>query len=249
MFLKTIEINKKSLVADIVAKDYRTADVFRRYGIGYCCGGKWPIDIACEMQGVDADTLRAELETVVRNIQISSQINFADWDTRFLIDYIINVHHSYLKKTLPGMQVMLEEFAIEHVKKYPFLEELEQQFKGLQKKLLQALEEEEKETFPYIQQLINAYKNKDSYGALYLRTLRKPVEDAMFKGHVVISDIITSIRHLTNQYNTPENVCTSHKVVLARLKELDMDIMQHLFLEKSILFPRAIAMEKEILGG
>ena len=62
MFLQSFEINRQSLVSDIVSLDYRTADVFRRNGISYCCGGKWPIEIACQMQGVDADKVLAELE-------------------------------------------------------------------------------------------------------------------------------------------------------------------------------------------
>ena len=66
MFLQPFQINRKSLVSDIVAKDYRTAEVFRRHGIGYCCGGKWPMEMACEMNGVNADTLQAELEAVTR---------------------------------------------------------------------------------------------------------------------------------------------------------------------------------------
>ena len=84
---------------------------------------------------------------------------------------------------------------------------------------------------------------------LYLSVpLRKPVEETMFKGHEIITDIIVSIRMLTNKYTTPENVCISHKVVIAKLKELDNDLMQHLYLEQSILFPRAMAIEKELLN-
>ena len=71
MFLKPFEISRKSLVADIVAKDYRTAEVFRKHGIGYCCGGKWPMEIACEMRGIDASAIQAELESATRTIHVS----------------------------------------------------------------------------------------------------------------------------------------------------------------------------------
>ena len=96
MFLQTFEINRKSLVAEIVAQDYRTAEVFRRHGIGYCCGGKWPMDMACEMRGIDAEKIQAELEAATRTIHISNLLDFANWGIDFLIDYIINVHHRYL---------------------------------------------------------------------------------------------------------------------------------------------------------
>jgi|CXWL01.1.fsa_nt_gi regulator of cell morphogenesis and NO signaling len=248
MFLQAFEINRKSLVEDIVAKDYRTADVFRRHGIGYCCGAKWPIEVACEMRGIDADKVQAELEAATRTIQISNILDFADWDINFLVDYLVNVHHRYLKKSLPETQELLKEFAKEHIKKFPYLVELERQFDLLVRQLLHSMQREEEVIFPYIRQIFHAHKHKEPYAALLVRTLRKPVEESMFKGHETVSNIILSIRKITNKYTTPENVCISHKVVTAKLKELDNDLMQHLYLEQSVLFPRAIAIEKEVLN-
>jgi len=247
MFLRPFEIEKKLLVADIVAKDYRTADVFRKYGIGYCCGGKWPMDIACEMRGIDAEKLQAELEVATRTLQISTRLDFANWDIEFLVDYIINIHHRYLETTVKETEQVLHEFTEEHIKKFPYLAELENKFALLVKQLLPAVQQEEEVIFPYIRQLAHAHKHKEPYAALFIRTLRKPVEAAMFKGHEVIVNIILSVRKLTNAYTSPENACISHKVVLSKLRELDNDLMQHLYLEQSVLFPRAIAIEKELL--
>ncbi len=247
MFIQPFEINRKSLVADIVGRDYRTADVFRRYGIGYCCGGKWPMGIACEMRGVDAEKVEAELKAATRTIHISNQLDFASWDIDFLIDYIINVHHRYLQESLMPLKELLDEFANEHVKNYPHLEELQVQFDLLGKQILSEMKLEEEVLFPYIRQVAHAHKDKEPYAVLLVRTLRKPIEESMFKSHEMIMDIITAIRIITNKYTTPENVCTSHKVVIAKMKELDDDIMQHFYLERSILFPRAMAIEKEVL--
>lgn len=247
MFLKPFEINRKSLVAEIVALDYRTAEVFRKYGIGYCCGGNWPLEMACEMKGADLEIVQAELEAATRSINISNILDFWEWNIDFLIDYIINVHHQYLKKSLPETQKQLSDFANEHIKKFSYLIQLEKQFDLLVKHLLAAIQKEEEVIFPYVRQIVHAYKDKEPYAALLVRTLRKPVEETMYKSHETINDIIFSIRHLTNQYTTPENVCVSHKVVIAKLKELDNDLMQHLNMEQTILFPRAIAIEKELL--
>jgi regulator of cell morphogenesis and NO signaling len=248
MFLQPFEINRKALVSEIVAQDYRTADVFRKHGIGYCCGGKWPLDIACEMNGVDADKLQAELETATRVINISSSLNYSEWEPDFLMSYLVNVHHHYLKVTLPQTKELLGDFVAEHTKKFPYLPELEKQFDLLVRKLPATMQREEEIIFPYIRQIVYAHKHKEPYAALLVRTLRKPVEETMLKSQDAVSDIVLSIRNLTNSYTTPENACTSHKVVNAKLKELDNDLMQHSYLEQSILFPRAIAIEKEVLS-
>jgi regulator of cell morphogenesis and NO signaling len=248
MFLKPFEISRKSLVADIVAQDYRTAAVFRKHGIGYCCGGKWPMDMACEMQGVDAEKVQMELEASIRTIHVSNFTGFAEWDVDFMIDYIINIHHFYLKNTLTDTQQLLGNFSKEHSKKFTWLGELEKQYDLLIKQLSRCMHREEEVLFPYIRQIAHAHKGKEPYAALLVRTLRKPVEDTMYKGHETVAGIIFSIRKLTDSYASPENVCTSHKVVLAKLKELDNDLSQHLYLEQSILFPRAVAIEKEVLS-
>ncbi|NOT50205.1 MAG: DUF542 domain-containing protein [Chitinophagaceae bacterium] len=241
-------IDRKSFVSDIVAQDYRTADVFRRHDITYCCGGKWPLDMACELRGLDADKIKTELEAATRTITIPHLIDFNNWNIDFLTNYIVEIHHNYLKTSLPLTHKMLEEFVEEHRKKFSHLDELELKFTALVKQLHSSISKEEETLFPYIRQIVHAQNAKEPYAALLVRTLRKPVEGVMSNGHNRINDLIMEIRHLTNSYNPPENVCTSHKVVIAKLKELDNDLVQHLYLEQSVLFPRVSAIEKELLG-
>lgn len=249
MFLPSVDIDRKWLVADIVSRDYRTAEVFRKYGIGYCCGGKWPLDMACEMNGVDIHSLEKDLAAATRNFQVSNQLDFFNWDMDFLVDYIIHVHHRYLKKTIAPAGELLAEFAKEHVKKFGWLTELEQQYARLAKHLEQSMQREEDVLFPYIRQIAHAHEDKESYAALLVRTLRKPVEDTMNRANDHVAGIIRSVRELTDNYAIPANACTSHKVVFAKLKELDNDLSQHYYLEQSVLFPRALAIEKEVLNG
>lgn len=37
-------------IAEIVANDIRYADIFKRYGIDFCCGGKIALTLACEQR-------------------------------------------------------------------------------------------------------------------------------------------------------------------------------------------------------
>jgi regulator of cell morphogenesis and NO signaling len=55
------------------------------------------------------------------------------------------------------------------------------------------------------------------------------------------------MRQLTDHYTPPKNACTSHRVIFSKLEEIDNDLVQHLYLENDVLFPRAIAIEKELL--
>lgn len=247
MFLDSLPIDPKLLVSDIVARDYRTAEVFSSYGIGYCCGGKWPLDIACQLRGVDLEMVKTDLETATRNIQLYNQLDYPGWDIDFLINYILNVHHRYINHALPITRESLRDFTKEHLKKFGYLELLEHQLGKLSKLLQLSIQQEEEVLFPYIRHIAHAHKDKESYAALLVKTLRKPIEDILFKNHDIVMEIIVSMRNLTNSYSIPGNACTNHKVVFYRLKELDNDLMQHFYLEQSVLFPKAIAIERELL--
>lgn len=248
MYLQPFEIDRQSSAADIVAKDYRTAVVFRKHGIGYCCGGKWPMEMTCELQGINLEKLKQELEAAIRTIPVSNQLDFSNWSIDFIIDYIVNIHHQYLRQSLPETMQILNDFVEEHLKKFPWLAELLIKYDLLMKQLEPAMKREEEVLFPYIRQIAHAHKDKEPYAVLLIKTLRKPVEESMFNGHEMVTKIISSIRTITNQYNTPANVCANHKVVMAKLKELDNDLMHHLYLEQMVLFPKAITIEKEVLS-
>ncbi len=247
MFLYRNKIDKNAAVADIVNSDYRTADVFRKYGIEYCCGGRFPLHMACQLKEVDEETIIKELEKAIREVNISNTLDFANWDIDFLTDFIVHTHHEYLRKALPLLKDYTEHFAAGHQKKFTYLAELSQIVMQLNRTFIPHMEQEEKIIFPYIRQISHAYSSRESYASLLVRTLRKPVEEIMKHEHDTTGKALQRMRELTGSYTPPENACVSHKVTFMKLKEVDADITQHLHLENNILFPKAITMEKELL--
>ncbi|HVZ57928.1 MAG TPA: DUF542 domain-containing protein [Chitinophagaceae bacterium] len=234
-------------VTEIVKNDYRTADVFRKYRINYCCGGKWPLKTIAELNGLNLENIKAELAEASKVVSISNTLNFQEWDMDFMLDYIINVHHKFLYSFLPDLGLLLEQFVLDHGKKFHYLGEIRANFLRLQQEILPHLAQEENVIFPYIRQIAHAYKDGESYAGLLVRTLRKPIDTIMHYEHETVESILTRMRVLTDSYALPSNYCASHKVVFGKLQELDNDLVQHLYLENSILFPKAIAMETELL--
>jgi regulator of cell morphogenesis and NO signaling len=113
--------------------------------------------------------------------------------------------------------------------------------------MLPHLLQEEEVIFPYIRQIAHAYESRESYASLLVRTLRKPVEDIMHHEHKLLEKVLYQFRILTNGYTPPEASCTSHRLSFSLLRELDEDLVQHIYLENEILFPKAVLMEKELL--
>jgi regulator of cell morphogenesis and NO signaling len=247
MFQNIYKIEPSSYVTDIVTNDYRTAEVFRKFNIDFCCGGKWPLDIVCQNKNLDTEEIISELKKIIQQSASNAALDFDNWEIDFLTDYILNVHHQYLRKALPEIKEQTTKFLDGHRKKYPELEEVESILNRFMKEIPPHIRQEEEIFFPYIKQIYHAYKHRESYAKLLIRTLRKPLEEVMQKEHETTGAGLNKLRTLTNNYTPPENACITHKVTFAKLKELDKDLVQHIHLESNILFPKAIEMEKELL--
>ena len=247
MYQNIYKIDPSSFVTDIVTHDYRTADVFRKYDIDFCCGGKWPLDMACKNNNLDVEVVLGELQKILRQSSSNASIDFDTWDIDFLVDYILNVHHRYLKKALPDVNEQIKIFLDGHREKYPELDVLEAICSRFMKEIPPHMKQEEEIFFPYIKQIYHAHKHRESYARLLIRTLRKPLEEVMLKEHETTGANLHRLRTVTNDYTPPDKACLTHKVTFAKLKELDKDLVQHIHLESNILFPKAIAMELELL--
>ena len=247
MFRNDYKIEPSSFVTDIVTHDFRTAEVFRKYEIDFCCGGKWPLDVVCQNKNLHTAALIGELQKIIRQSASNAALDFDSWNIDFLTDYILNVHHSYLKKALPEAKEQVKKFLDGHREKFPELAEIEIIMNRFMKEIPPHMKQEEEIFFPYIKQIYHAHKNQESYAKLLIRTLRKPLQEVMQKEHELTGANLNKLRTITNDYTPPRNACITHKITFSKLKELDKDLVQHIHLESNILFPKAIQMEQELL--
>lgn len=236
----------QSTISDIVRENYRTADVFKKYGINCCCSGKIPLSDACSAANIDCNNLIQDLEAATQDIRLPAGIQFTQWRLDFLIDYITNIHHAYLRQAIPSLEARLGAFVETHGRQLPELREVLQVFQDFSNLTQLHLRHEEEIIFPYIKQIENAYRRNEPYGNLFVRTLRKPLH-VIEKEDTAISGLLNQISHLTNNYTFPLNACTNHQVVFHKLRELHDDLRQHQYLENTILFPKAIEIEQQLL--
>ncbi|HRO46290.1 DUF542 domain-containing protein [Agriterribacter sp.] len=235
-------------VSDIVKNDYRTAGVFKKYDIDFCCGGKFPLEIICANKGLAIAEVLQELEAATYTIASHAAHEYHTWKPDFLADYIIHVHHRYLEKAIPETTAYLEHLTKKHSAQYTYLPELRDIFETFSGIIAPRQQQEEEIIFPYIRQVTRAYLNKESYAALLVRTLRKPVEQVMLQEQKTVETLIRQLRELTQNYTPPPNACITHSVALLKLQELDNDIVHHMRLENDMLYPRVLIMETELMN-
>jgi len=233
-------------VSSIVRADYRTADVFKGYGINYCCSGNVPLSLACALRQLDPAEVEQALDRATRHVRVSNILPFGEWRTDFLIDYIVNVHHAYLGRVLPALEGDWTAFMDRHGSKYDFLPEADTVFRRLAALLLAHDRHQESTVFPYIKQIDSACRRQEPYGNLFVRTLRKPFDNAETE-YAAIDTLFDKLRAVTSDFGFPAGACTNHQVLMHRLRELYDDVLQHRHLERSLLYPKAVQTEQQLL--
>lgn len=224
-------------VGEIVADDYRTAKVFEKHGIDFCCGGKVALSAACQEQGIDFDTISREIEAA-RSEPIERSQNFAAWGLPFLADYIINTHHGYLNENTGQIAVYAHKIADVHGAHHPEVVEIARIFDKIANDMAAHLREEEEVLFPAIKRIDAARKAGTAPESGDVEALRGSLAK-LRQEHDAIGDAVHTIRDLSKWYAIPADVCNTFVVTYQKLKEFEDDLHKHVHLENNILFPKA----------
>lgn len=240
---KTEELNEET-IGQIVTKDMRKAEVFKKYGIDFCCGGKKTIREACSEKGINPDHLVQELNTS-GNIQVQRPQAYDEWALDFLADYVVATHHAYVKKSLPELRTYAVKVANVHGGAHPELVAIYQLVEAVNEELTQHMMKEENVLFPYIKSLVQAEKTYQAPQPPHFGSVRNPIT-MMELEHDTVGKLLDEIRILSDQYTLPEDACGSYTLLYKMLAAFEDDLHIHIHLENNILFPKAITLEKKL---
>jgi regulator of cell morphogenesis and NO signaling len=239
--LSTIDISELTL-AEIVKKNYKAAAVFEKYKLDFCCRGNRPIAAACIDLGVDASEVISELQAIKEGS--ASGFSPDKWELDFLIDYIMNTHHQYVRGMIPVISAHAEKVALVHGKNHPETREIAKAFSVLYKDLKQHMMKEEEILFPFIKRLVKINGTETKYEVPYFGSVANPIA-IMEAEHQSAGDELYGIRSLSNNYTPPEDACSTYQILYRELKDFEEDLHKHIHLENNILFPKAADLERE----
>lgn len=239
-----MKISPESSVGEVVKLNFKTASVFQRNNIDFCCGGDKTISEACTNAGLDTDLLIGQLETIAEQIDADSQyIN--DLSLEELSSYITKRHHSYVRESIPAIKKNLEKICQIHGEHHPELIEINKLFKDSSDSLIMHMQKEELMLFPFIRRLELSSVNGTPLPQSPFGSVSNPIS-AMLVEHQQEGDRFDQISILTEKYRIPEDACPTYELTLKQLRDFENDLHRHIHLENNVLFPKSTELEKQI---
>lgn len=241
--MNTLDVHEET-IGEIVTQDYRKAQVFKSFGIDFCCGGKKTIAEVCEKNGMDAAEVRAALE-LVKTDSKTSENDYLKWDIGFLTDYIIHTHHQYVKENTPFIIELADKVAKVHGSQHPEALKVAQLFNQVGADLMSHMNKEEKILFPFIKELAEVQRHGGSVPASAFGKVSNPIRMMEFE-HELAGEALHTIREITNNFTLPPEACNSYNILYKKLDEYENDLHRHVHLENNLLFPKAILAERDL---
>lgn len=239
-----MNITKDNTVGEIVVKNIKAAHVFKKHGIDFCCGGGISIEKACAKYNVAFSILEEELDTLDQALPM---YNYKSWKLDFLIDHIINVHHTYVNENIPMMFQYAEKVARVHGQNHPELLEIFSLVEAVVQELNMHLQKEENVLFPYVKMLVRAKEAGVMPDKAHFGTVQNPIR-MMESEHDGAGDVFKTIAKLSDNFTPPQDACNTYRALFSKMQEFEQDLHQHIHLENNILFPKAIELEQEVFA-
>ena len=215
-------------LAEIVSRFPAAARVFQAHRIDFCCRGHQSLEEACRETGRDpkpiCEAVHAAVDTVAADAGSKAALS-----TRALIGWILEKHHAYLRSSLPTLEPLAAKVARVHGGHNPNLEEIHRVFRELRDAIEPHLDQEERVLFPEL-----LAERPDP--ALVRAELA-----GMFEEHLAVGRALADLRHLSEDFSTPEWGCGSYRWLMGELEALEGDLLAHVHLENHVLMPRFTA--------
>ncbi|WP_421801240.1 iron-sulfur cluster repair di-iron protein [Flagellimonas sp.] len=231
-------------IGQLVAEDYRTAQVFKAHKIDFCCKGNRTLTEVATKKGLNLEAISEELEAVRSNGQ-ENLPDFKTWPLDLLIDYIEKTHHRYVEKQIPVLKQYLNKLNRVHGERHPELFDIFEQFNTSAGELSMHMKKEELVLFPYIRKMVAGPTGSEALEKPHFGSVSNPIQ-MMMEEHDNEGERFRTIAKLSNDYTPPEDACNTYRVAFSLLQEFEDDLHRHIHLENNILFPKSEKLEQTL---
>ena len=233
-------------IGQMVAEDYRVAQVFKNYKIDFCCKGNRSLAEVANKYDLDVEVLRGEIDEA-RSRTNNDNTDFKSWPLDLFADYIEKKHHRYVEEQIPILKQYLNKLCKVHGERHPELLKIDEHFSASAGELAMHMKKEELMLFPWVRKMVKAEKLKEQLNKPHFDTVKNPIA-MMMQEHENEGDRFRLIAELSDDYNPPADACSTYRVAFSLLREFEEDLHRHIHLENNILFPEAEVLERNFIS-
>lgn len=219
--------------------------VFESLGIDYCCGGKRPLQEACERANVPVAQVMKLLADLGTESIPPEETAWNGASVRDLMEHIVGRHHSYVRQEGPRLETLLDKVVDRHGNDHPELLSIRDLFSAMQQELVTHMFKEEHVLFPYLQKMEIAARAGGPAPSACFDSVATPIA-RMLADHDDAGELLAKIRALSGNYQAPAGACPSYIGLYRGLQDFERDLHLHVHLENNILFPRALEMDRAL---
>lgn len=231
-----MRIDRESPIDAVAAEVPGAMEVFESLGLDHSCAGARSIADAARQAAIDPDAVVGRLR------RLPAVQNAVSWNDRRLAEvmkHLVSEHHELVAGELRTMAVRLDDVCSSPAGVSADLHRLRSTFARLSELLLPHIREEEEDIFPVIESLERACESGRS-GA-DARDLQQRV-GRMVREHGKAEALFHAIRELRQQSRPGNELPPACQAILKGISALEGRLRQSMFLEDSVLFPRAVAL-------
>ena len=236
----------KQSIREIISSRPTAAAVLRRFDIDVCAQANETLADACAQSQLSVEQLLEKLEE--GDNDAGATADPAEFAPGRLIQHIVRIHHKDLRQELPRLVELAHTVAEQYADRAREVKRVERLVSDLHADMSEHIVKEEQLLFPYIAQL----------GETPLLAFRPPhpaftkVGQPVFvmaQEHERAKVLVAELREATDFFKPPVWACSTMVALYAGLRSFADTFTEHIRLEDEVLFPRAIAMEEELMRG
>ncbi|UZR92609.1 hemerythrin domain-containing protein [Chondrinema litorale] len=234
-------LGKTQTLGDLISTDYLFKLIIKRFEVDQDDLQK-SISTIRKENNVDLNFL-TEILIAFEDINSFSSQKLAEFPIKLVVNYLRKTHHYYISKKLPELEQTI--YHLKQKNNNPTVQVLLHFFNDYKRSLLEHIEVEENELFPYVLFLDYASSEKtDKVEAYYKEFGNISIETFMMEHD---HEHETRLKEIINYLAAREknlNDQLSFKVLLTQFQALNKDLRVHEKLEEDVLLPKAQLLEK-----
>lgn len=206
-------------VTSVAAELPGAANLFRRSGINFCCGGDVSLRAAAEKAGLSPHGLLAVLQELER-----AAARDAPEETEPLIDHLLARYHETHRRELEFLIPLAQKVERVHGDHPAAPIGLAEALEAMREELESHMAKEELVLFPMMR--------SGQRG-----TISHPINQ-MRHEHDEAAELLNRIEQVTHGLTLPAGACGSWTALYTGVRKFNDDLVAHMHLENAVLFPR-----------